>query len=609
MAHDKDRQPPDGSAGNPLSEIPAGAQKQIIIAAAAVSGRPANEITLAEALEILQGDNPNPYLNAAMNKAAEDAAGALFGGMTDEQIEEYAEAAKRGDLQEGLRAAIMAFIEQMQDGSGTPAADQQQGGETPVKENQAAAADDPDDAGRVIRVQVPKPDPTLDPNSPDFDFEKWKESTAGARERLKETAEKINTGLADAYKGLFAAADIGTALAARLQEMQAAFSGIGETAIEAFRNAQAAARFTQSESWQKIRETLKEIAESAPLWLEIITEITELQPFIDAELKKPDYEGKSFDELYETGIDDETGDIIPDSLFAKLITAARAAREAAQPKTAIKRAQTIEYPLDKPNSIIWNLLEKDTRGQISFNLAKVGSKKQIPAYYAINFDDLGDDIQITKRLLPTDKRVYIAISALYNAENNVITLTQIYYAMGYTGRPGTKDLTRINESITKMTGAKIFFDNKAEADAYKNYTRFKYDGSLLPLERGTAIVNGQLADAAIHIFREPPLITFAKQRRQITSVDVKLLQSPVSKTDANLQIEDYLLERISRAQNGKGKSCRILFETLYKHTNITTKKQKQRAPAKIEKYLQYYKQQEFLTDYTIETDGITLYWK
>lgn len=176
-----------------------------------------------------------------------------------------------------------------------------------------------------------------------------------------------------------------------------------------------------------------------------------------------------------------------------------------------------------------------------------------------------------------------------------------------TGRPGTKDLTRINEAVTKMTTARIYFDNEKEAEAYK-YNRFKYDGSLLPLERGTAIVNGQLADAAIHIFREPPLISFAKQRRQITTVDVKLLQSPVSKTDANLLIEDYLLERISKEKKAKGKRCRILFDTLYKHTGITTSKQKQRAPAKIKKYLGYYQTQNFISNYTIESDGITIYW-
>ena len=592
MAKDKDRRPPDGSAGQ-LPEIPAEAQQQIIIAAAAVSGRPANEITLAEALEILQGDNPNPLLNAAMKRAAEDAAEVLFGDITDEQAAALAEAAQKGELQEGLTAAVMAIINKYFNGAEDQPGADQEGGTEPVKENPAAPADDPDDRRDVIRI-----DTRIDPDG--FDPEK----TAAKVESLKQTVQRISKGAEAAYKGIFAAANVGNVLAAQVKEMQETFSGITDTVIQAARAASLAA---QPGTWQRIRDALQEIAENAPVWLELANEVAELEPFIAAELKKPEYEGKTLDDLYETGTNEETGEIIPGSLFDKLLTAARAARDVKQPHAAIKRADTVEYPLDKPNSIIWNLLEKDTAGQISFNMAKSGSRKNIPAYYAINFDELGNDIQITKRLLPFDKRVYIAVSALFNAGNNVITLTQIHYAMGNTGRPSVNQLEKINNSISKMMSAKIFFDNKQEAETYK-YQRFKYDGFLLPLERGTAIVNGQLADAAIHIFREPPLISFAKQRRQVTTVDVKLLQSPVSKTDANLLIEDYLLERISKEKKTKAKRCRILFDTLYKHTGVNTVKQKQRTPDKIKKYLDHYQQERFITRYTMETDGITIYW-
>ena len=294
------------------------------------------------------------------------------------------------------------------------------------------------------------------------------------------------------------------------------------------------------------------------------------------------------------------------------LTAARAARDAdllkPEPeRITIKRAEIVEYPLDKPNSIIWNLLEKDTKGQISFNMAKRDSKQQIPAYYAINFDALSD-IPITKRLLPFDKLTYIAVGALFNAGNNVVTLSQIYYAMGYTGKkPGDSDRDKILESITKMRKADIFFDNAGEAEKYK-YPHYKYTGYLLPCDICEAIVNGNRTEAAIRLLAEPPLLTFAKQRNQITTLDVKLLQAPISKTDANLQIQDYLLEQISRKKRGKRHSCRILFKTLYKHANITTPKQQQRAPAKIEKYLNHYKQQEFITRYTMEKDGITVHW-
>ena len=179
--------------------------------------------------------------------------------------------------------------------------------------------------------------------------------------------------------------------------------------------------------------------------------------------------------------------------------------------------------------------------------------------------------------------------------------------MGNEGKPSNVQVQKIYNAVSKMTGARISVDNTQEADSYK-YPRFVYEGTLLPMERGAVIVNGQLADAAIHIFREPPLITFARKRMQITTVELKLLQSPVSKTDANLQIDDYLIERIAKAKNGKGKSCRILYKTLYERTSITTKKQRARAQEKIKRYLDHYKQCGFITGYSMKADGLTVHY-
>lgn len=343
-------------------------------------------------------------------------------------------------------------------------------------------------------------------------------------------------------------------------------------------------------------------------------ETEDLKRELENELQNPKYNGRTLRELFEE-VAAETQELDGTSLFEQAIEAARKAK---YPTATIRRAKSIEFPLDKPNSRIWNLLEKNTEGQVTFDLAKTGSKKVLLATYSIDFDALEGQVkglQITKRLLIYDKCVYMAISALFNAGNNIVTLSQIYYAMGYTGRPGKKDLNKINQSITKMMTAHIFFDNEQESQAYKNYPHFKYDGSLLPVERGTYIVNGQLAEAAIKVFREPPLITFAKQRRQITTIDVKLLQSPISKTDMNLLINDYLIERISRAKNGKKKSCRILFKTLYEHARIadrpktnTEKQAKKRAPEKVQKYLEFYQSQGFIKRFTVEPDGVTVHW-
>lgn len=365
---------------------------------------------------------------------------------------------------------------------------------------------------------------------------------------------------------------------------------------------------------ERLQAAVEKILDS-PIY-KIFEEVNgELGPYVEEELKKPQYEGLDINALFDKAAAGKGKENTPfsESLFMQAIEAARTAKKRAEAQTAtIRRAESVDYPLDKPNSIIWHLLEKDTRGQISFDMSKYGSKEELPAYYAINFDAL-DDVRITKRLLPFDKRVYIAVSALFNAGNRVITLTQIYYAMGYTGRPGPRDLQKINDAVSKMTSAQIYFDNEQESTAYK-YPRFKYEGSLMPVEKITAVVNGKLADAAIHIFREPPLITFARQRKQITTIDIKLLQSPLSKTDGNILLEDYILERICKEKNNKKKhSCRILYKTLYEHIGLagntsTERQQKKRAVDKVKKYLDFYVDSKFIKSFTADKDGVTVKW-
>lgn len=362
-----------------------------------------------------------------------------------------------------------------------------------------------------------------------------------------------------------------------------------------------------------IAETREALQELHTAWRgaqKILDEITALKPYINAELEKPEYKGVSIASILEQYELRDLRDGPPEgSTLAKILEAARLAHDTAERVTA-KRTKIVEYPLDKPNQQIWNLLESNADGQIMlrFDMMPKKANKQALAFYAIDFDSL-EDITITKQLQAFDKRVYIAVSALFNAGNNVVTLPEIYLAMGYKGTPGKEDREKINQSLTKMTGARILFDNKHEAEALAGYSHFKYDGSLLPFERVTAIVNGQAVNAAIKLFREPPLISFAKQHNnQITTIDVKLLQSPISKTNANLMIDDYLIERIGRAKHDKKNQCRILYKTIYQQTHITTAKQKQRAPGKIKKYLNHYQENAFIKRYTEQEDGITIYF-
>lgn len=281
------------------------------------------------------------------------------------------------------------------------------------------------------------------------------------------------------------------------------------------------------------------------------------------------------------------------------------------PRIIAQQAENLNYPLDKPNSKIWNLLTTaDENGQLSFAIdtAKKGSGKEALIYYSIDFAALESlpELNITKQLTPFDKRVYIIAAALFNAGNEVITATQIYKA-DHDKQPNDKDLKKINDSLTKMGAAHIFIDNKQEISINKKYPKFKYDASLLPFERMSAYINGQLAEAAIHLLREPPLITFARERKQITTIDRQLLLAPVSKTDANLRIEDYLIERISHMKSPHSRAPRkLLYATIFENCGITEKKQRQRAPEKIRRFLDYYIKCELIKGYAETKEGITI---
>lgn len=272
-----------------------------------------------------------------------------------------------------------------------------------------------------------------------------------------------------------------------------------------------------------------------------------------------------------------------------------------------KRADIVEYPLDKVNSNIWNMLQETTGRQMKMYIdtAKAGSKDKLEVFYSIDFSALENSgIKVTKQLTPFDKRVYIAISALFNAGNIIISSRQIYIAMGGSGEPSDNQTAKIRESVAKMRKADVVIDNIKEAELYK-YERFTHRGFLLPADITTAEINGQIVNDAIRLSMEPPIMTFAKQRKQITTFTVKVLQSPVNKTDANLLIDDYLLERIGRAKHG-GKSLKILYATLYENAQIKSPSQRTRAPEKVKKYLEHYKACGLISAYKMEKDGIQI---
>lgn len=309
-------------------------------------------------------------------------------------------------------------------------------------------------------------------------------------------------------------------------------------------------------------------------------------------------------------------ELIASGKFDEAIERAAMRIEQKSPEVAIttRPITALDFPLDKINASVWKAFEDKhiVNGQLRMNIgveseADGKAGKEVNIAYSIDFEELEKlgNLSISRHLEPYDKRVYIAIGALYDSGQQNMTYQQIYNAMGYEGRAGARALKKIDEAVTKMGNAKIFVDNLQESREYRSRTYFKYDGMLLPMERITAVVNGQLAESVVHIFRTLPMLEFARERGQFTTIEKKLLDSPLSKTNANIQLEDYLIDRISHMKNGKAKT-RMLFATICERAGITTKKQKQRAWDKITKLLDYYVKCGFIAGYDRDEKGVTI---
>lgn len=479
--------------------------------------------------------------------------------------------------------------------------------------------------------------PALDPSSPAFDPEARKEACIAAAEAIDNAIEQFQS---KTNKEAIPKPTADAIIAANKELQQVAFDTLQFFAQQA----QAAAKAMQAAA-QDLGQKLKEAAAAMPKYSEeFLSKVADLEPYLIIELSNeaktnPEFAQYTIWDIYEQGFN-EAGDPIEGSKFLQLIQIAqlrkkkyeqteeaaeavsvlsghieRLKKEAEAKKITARPTEKVDFPLDKPNREIWDLLSGTKYNNqlqlatVTIDTSKGKKKRETGIIYGISFDKLEEiapNLKITKQLTQYDKRVYIAASALYNAGNEVTTATQIYSAMGNKGKPKAADVKKINDSLTKMGAARVYLNNEHEAKKYTRYPVFKYDADLLPFERVSASVNGQITETAIHLFREPPLMTFAKERKQITTLDLQLLESPVNKTEANLAIDDYLIERISHIKKGNAQP-KILYDTLYEKCRITTKKQRQRTPEKIKRYLDHYKSCKFIYDYEEETDGIYIF--
>ena len=273
----------------------------------------------------------------------------------------------------------------------------------------------------------------------------------------------------------------------------------------------------------------------------------------------------------------------------------------------------VEYPIDKINKTIWN----ENNG-IDFSKTiriKTGNRKKktdsAMIKVTIDFDAFSktDDITTSETLTTFDKACLFTIASLYNAGNKIISGTQIYKKMNISStQPNTKDLDEIWNSIKKMAQTRVTIDNRYETEVYQNYELVQWDVPLLAIEIITQSINGSVTEMGIKVLQEPALLSFAKLRKQFTTIPIPVWKLPVRKTKNRLVIHHYMLQEIAHIKKGSIRN-RMLYETIFEQCGKLSATQQWREKKAITEMLEHYKSNGFITGYNSDEKGIDVFYK
>ena len=287
------------------------------------------------------------------------------------------------------------------------------------------------------------------------------------------------------------------------------------------------------------------------------------------------------------------------------------------PETVINTFYPVNFlaPTDKVSNLAFS--NELTGGHIQqLAMERRGSKKQITTLASINFDNLNGSVQIKgrKELTAYDREVHDAIITLFvDGGNEYITPQMIYQVM--TGNPDAylekKQAEAISDSITKCMYSRLIIDASEEAKAY-GFDSFKYDGSLISGERVTASLNGTVVEC-LRILRTPVLYEYANKKNQIGRFDIKLLNSPINKTEEIITLQGYLYRRILSMKSSPNLSKTIVYDTVYSQIEVKAasdgalRKKKSKVRDHVKKILDYWKQEEFIAGYVENKRGTRIH--
>lgn len=375
-----------------------------------------------------------------------------------------------------------------------------------------------------IKIDLSDYDPKLDPGTPEFDIEAWREAVFAVDENGETMSERTQRKMQESLSGLTKAAmeampkaeEVAAALKSMAQSLTEAMKANMQDTMQAAYEALAGfADFLQSETYTAIKESVRQVStfiEEHSTQLEAVAaaaeETEQLYPFLQLEIDELNAKAAatgepvtlddvlSLMEINGEPITDVNGEPVNNPFIALIERAKerKADYEAAQELTATVEQLEAELPIlqaivpakhTMPNNALMNALQTGQKhddgreptpiinaGEFDLPVVRENTKlrrKEITAYTMVSCDDNNGELQfIGGKMTEYERQVSDAVISLYIEAKEqglqpVFTTDMIFRAMpGGGDKASAQQKGAITKAIDKMRRLKVVVDATAE---------------------------------------------------------------------------------------------------------------------------------------------------
>lgn len=253
-------------------------------------------------------------------------------------------------------------------------------------------------------------------------------------------------------------------------------------------------------------------------------------------------------------------------------------------------------------------VEPDGR-QVSLRMEPRGASIPVTTRLSLNY--MGVDITGKERFTSFDREVSDALVTLYitlsmNGQEVYFTPKMVWQAM--IGRSNARmtenQMKLVTSSIDKMSFLKVNLDIRQESERFGyDFDAAEISGNMINVEKVRFRISSN-ETTGYRFLARPILLAYAQPKHQVASVDIRLLDTPLNKSEKVIILQGYLLRRIE-AMKGSKLSHTILYDTVYKvlEEQDAPRQKKQETRKAAEEILNYWVANKYIHGYEILRKG------